>query len=520
MDILKDTLINPVEEKQLLSISSGISPADKIKDDLLQASEHVKTALNAYVDDRLTNLTKSMFDPIKKLRMGTFSTMKKKKNVHVKGREVQFSSQSEIFGKVSLISQTRDINLKDIFKYPLGLVPYSLCDEMGIMVKNKKSDLLAELEKDTVLVEKIPAASCSIIDGMALVRKVKCSGLTFSQVADVIFKAALLSSRASTRIDIVFDVYFDESIKNVERSRRCSENISVSFKKIIGNNIIRQWHSFLGEGNNKTELIKFLVSEWKSKQIDNGKIIYATYGSHCICINDGREIAALKCQQEEADTRMLLHANHASNHRFSEVVIHTPDTDVIVIAVALANTISSDMFIKAGVKDKARIISINRIIQKLPDFSTAVTDAIIGFHAFTGCDTVSAFWRKGKIRPWNLMLKTPVFVETFAKLRENWVIEDDELILNCESFVCAMYGSITFKRVTELRFQCTASAMERLMQNAFLLVWTASPVISNVLTTRQQFEKEVCKMILKLQALLDWDGVEKKVETSQYIGYL
>lgn len=60
---------------------------------------------------------------------------------------------------------------------------------MGVTVKTKKPDLLIELEKDTVLVGQMPKSSCSIIDGMALVKKVKCSGQTFFHIAEEVFKA-------------------------------------------------------------------------------------------------------------------------------------------------------------------------------------------------------------------------------------------------------------------------------------------------------------------------------------------
>ena len=56
---------------------------------------------------------------------------------------------------------------------------------------------------------------------MALVRKVKCVGLTFDKAADEIFNAALSSANGSTRINIVFDIHKDESIKNVQRNRGC-----------------------------------------------------------------------------------------------------------------------------------------------------------------------------------------------------------------------------------------------------------------------------------------------------------
>ena len=99
--------------------------------------------------------------------------------------------QSEIFGKIALISQSRVLDLKEIFKYSLGSTACTLAGHMGVMVKTKKTDLPIELEKDTVLVGQMHKSSCSVIDGVALVTKVKCSGLTFFQIAEEIFKTAL-----------------------------------------------------------------------------------------------------------------------------------------------------------------------------------------------------------------------------------------------------------------------------------------------------------------------------------------
>lgn len=42
------------------------------------------------------------------------------------------------------------------------------------------------------------------------------------------------------------------------------------------------------------------------------------------------EVVELECDHEEADTRLLLHAKHASDHGFSVVVTKSPDTDVHV----------------------------------------------------------------------------------------------------------------------------------------------------------------------------------------------
>ena len=282
------------------------------------------------------------------------------------------------------------------------------------MIKTKKADLLAELEKDTTYVNSFPKSSCTIVDGMALVQKVKCVGLTFDKAADEIFNAPLSSANGSTRIDVVFDINKDESIKNVERNRRCSDTLS--FKKIVGTNVIRQWNSFLGDNNNKNSLVHFLVDNWREYTMPVNKVIYATIGDKCICLSDSMNTPTLLCKQEETDTRIFLHCKHASA-RFREVIIHTPDTDVFVLALGFARLLNCELFIKTGVKDKNINISISRII-----------------------------------RPLHLMLKNPEFMMTFAELGNNWEIDEFSLLSKIEVFVCAMYGCTLCNSVNKLRY--------------------------------------------------------------------
>ena len=71
-----------------------------------------------------------------------------------------------------------------------------------------------------------------------------------------------------------------------------------------------------------------------------------------------------KRRYKEAETRTILHCNHASA-RFRQVIIHTPDTDVFVIVFGFARSLNCELFIKTGIKDKNIIISILRIIDKL-----------------------------------------------------------------------------------------------------------------------------------------------------------
>ena len=97
--------------------------------------------------------------------------------------------------------------------------------------------------------------------------------------------------------------------------------------------------------------------------------------------------------------------------------------------MAYTNQINSNMYIKTGVKNKTRIISIQQILDKIEDKFEVddinqAADAILGLHTFTGCDTVSAFCRKGKFRQLNLVLKNQRVIERFAQVAGNWNINE------------------------------------------------------------------------------------------------
>jgi hypothetical protein len=64
-----------------------------------------------------------------------------------------------------------------------------------------------------------------------------------------------------------------------------------------------------------------------------GEII-STKGELVLCNNSLEDFSNLSpCKQEEADTRLILHAYDAAKRGFTKVMIRTVDTDVVVIAI-------------------------------------------------------------------------------------------------------------------------------------------------------------------------------------------
>ena len=94
-------------------------------------------------------------------------------------------------------------------------LPLSLSKADGTLKKTPKSALLHKLGQDVEPVSDLSIVCAISMDGMALVRQIKTTKMRYSQFATVLLKKVLFIGRDSSRIDVVFDVYLDNSIKDV-----------------------------------------------------------------------------------------------------------------------------------------------------------------------------------------------------------------------------------------------------------------------------------------------------------------
>ena len=214
--------------------------------------------------------------------------------------------------------------------------------------------------------------------------------------------------RNARRIDYVTDWYPDTSIKNTERNWRSVEGSLLV--KITGRNQRRpqQWKRFLACGKNKSALIEFLCEDTSAEAIAHREL-YVAVNNDCykLTSEDGTVIKELQqdlvSPQEEADTRMFLHAAHASQQGYETIVIKSPDTDVGVLTVYYSRRISGSLILATGAGNKRRFIDINGISEK---YGENTCEALLGLHAITGCDSsVGAFSGKGKQSAIKVILK-------------------------------------------------------------------------------------------------------------------
>ena len=116
---------------------------------------------------------------------------------------------------------------------------------------------------------------------------------------------------------------------------------------------------------------------------------------------------------------------------------------------------------KVGKGSKTRTIDIDNVKAAIASnlhsqiSSQEFCRSLIGMHAFTGCDSISALAGKGKSRALKLLMANSDYVAAFSNLGNTWLVSAD-LLSKLEEFVCALYGK-RLQNVDLLRYQLYCS---------------------------------------------------------------
>ena len=210
---------------------------------------------------------------------------------------------------------------------------------MGKLRTGTKSDLLGCLE-DLVSSQgnsPSPRVQVNIIDGAAIVNMLRPGAAKkFSDYAEQVLTPYIVSQlQHVSRLDVVWDDYFPESLKAETRSRRGK---GVRRRVEPCNTIPGNWQEFLRIDDNKVELFSFLATCVTG--IDTGKQIISTHHAEVLCTQSRDTSGLAPCTHEEADTRILLHLEDAVREGYTKVSLRTVDTDMLVLAVTTASRLN------------------------------------------------------------------------------------------------------------------------------------------------------------------------------------
>ena len=324
--------------------------------------------------------------------------------------------------------------MEEFFSHENQSTPASLSDD-GHLHTTQKSQLTDILQKQTSMPETEPHTDTIIIDGSALVNSTPPKvSKTFNEYVqeDTISKLASYASKYD-RIDIVFDVYKKDSLKSETRSKRGSgirRRVSATSKTPTN------WKGFLRDDNNKTELFAFFPEKiCSSEAITN--LVIATKGPLAITNSITKSLDAISpCSHEEADTRLFVHARDAVLNGSQSLIIKANDTDVLVIAIFVLSSLQNlglqQMWVFFGHGPFTKWIPVHEVVAAIGQRKAL---GILYFHAFTGCDVVSAFRGKGKKSAWLTWDVCDEVTETFVTLSQIPSEVCDEDLINLERFV-------------------------------------------------------------------------------------
>ena len=186
IDMLENIWFNPFtsEASDLCNLSTGTSPEKDVVTDILTAKEKRDQAFADFLTARLSgDRTMKFFYILSKIKLKSFSTLKSKKIV-AKDKVIMLKADKNLFGMMTVISQSRNLDMKEVLSHPLGPIPWSRATSDSTLRKTNKAVLSNNLEKESAPSEEIPENSACIIDAMRLVQKIKGNHKTFKEVAE------------------------------------------------------------------------------------------------------------------------------------------------------------------------------------------------------------------------------------------------------------------------------------------------------------------------------------------------
>jgi len=389
-----------------------------------------------FVTERLEKCTTPVTQTIPKNKLPLFSRPPLKIKSKQKTQLAAIKSDCALFSRLYIACQTRDGDIDSFFFHENQAAPPALSTG-GRMRIGVKADLLRCLELDFPQSNSAPVVDATVLDGAAVVQMLNPgTSRTFQEYGQRVFApyiSALLEK--SNRTDIVWDVYLPTSLKASTRERRGKG----TRKRVAPSTLMpKNWKQFLRDDENKTELFAFLSREAVHLPLTEGKELYATDGREVLCSPAESYLASVApCSHEEADTRLLLHVADAVQKGCKKVTIRTVDTDVVILAVASFSKIAPDeLWIAFGVGSSFRYIAVHEMVAAMNQTQCLTLPV---FHAFTGCDTVSAFAGRGKKTAWETWKSFPEVNDAFSELLTMPSEVSERSMSLLERFVVLMY---------------------------------------------------------------------------------
>ena len=295
---------------ELVTLDSRNCVDESVSIALYAMEETGKKKYKDYVKRVLEDRTSHIHDPIKKNSLALYRRPQPKA-ISKQGKKIKtLQNNVALFSKLYISMQSREGDLREFFAHEIQVFPPSLSNLGKLYLPASKSEILNCIEQPEV-----PAPpsmyDCTVLDGAVIVHILSTKAMsTFNEYAEQVFIPYLIDQlQSSTRIDVVWDTYIADSLKESTREKR-GKGLHRSQTKLPSN-----WMDFLRDSTNKKELFAFLTSKVVEFTFPPNKAVYITSGESVVSLGLN-SAAMLDCNHEEADTRIVVHLLHALEHGY------------------------------------------------------------------------------------------------------------------------------------------------------------------------------------------------------------
>ena len=330
-----------------------------------------------------------------------------------------YMSPTILFTRLAAVAQ-RDEDVEQYFSYEMTTDPMSLF-KGGLMRKRDKPALRRALLPDDESISKDQFEETYIytVDGGALLHRVRWMKTSSFQELALLYVNHVRRNYGSAFI--VFDGYENETTKSNEHQRRSGHGKMCQNVEIVEYNTVPCSQArFLSNQHNKTQFIK-LISKYLK--------------------DDGQDVT--NCDGD-ADTKIVSTALHIASDTSKIVVVVADDTDIaIMLLYHWAQKLGDIIFFQERMQKGWSMKDVSGKIEHIREF-------LLFIHAWSGCDTVSAPFGKGKASFTNLVKKSDALKEIAITMNDVWA-EQDEIGQMAISVFKIMYGGKKEDTLTKLR---------------------------------------------------------------------
>lgn len=321
---------------------------------------------------------------------------------------VTLKEERNLLQRFVIIARKRtDLDLQDcIGEYEFGVVPRSLFAADGsILLEKQKSKVVTLLRNQASadiarselnIIDAQHRTKVLILDGMAMVNalpKEKCSDFpikTCQDLATLFIRQLVSKCHGYDEVRLVFDRYVTNSLKWMTREGR-KKGINSTQYRITDSSIIKdvKLKELLSDVETKRDLTIYLAE----KALSYSRLSSSALGRFMVTFdtttrsNSQVPDQLIHHDHEEADTLIILHA--ASVDPAARLDICASDADILLQLVhRYANIPNDTRFL-----GKSATSSVEKMYNFL---GVRRSKAIVGFHAFTGCDKTGKFAGRSK----------------------------------------------------------------------------------------------------------------------------